>query len=270
MRKVSGDTKTEEGPLAKKLADQLDEGAVSVSSADLADFSKSKAKSGEDVKGPVSVPAPDLAKKDPVGEAANAAHPEQQLHADMDAGAETQDALRDMVVRGTTSYTQVILTQAEREAFVDALISGERFELPFSLYSGKLEGVVRSRSQAETSAIIRYLNQELRDGNITDMLEYATHLRNILLAAQIKILKDEEYAELAAPLMRTVTGKDANGDEQRTEPGWLGQAELWADKQEGLSAAVYSEIRKFEQKYWAMVDGAEDQNFLNPEESTSE
>jgi hypothetical protein len=96
------------------------------------------------------------------------------------------------------------------------------------------------------------------------MLEYATCLRSVLLAAQVKILNAEEYTELQAPLNRTVNGQDV------TEPGWLSQAELWAAKQEGLNSAIYNELRRFEQKYWAMVDGAEDQNFLNPEGSTSE
>jgi len=265
MRTVTGDSPdAKENSLKTKLADQIEKGAVSVSSSDLADFGKKKEETGVDVEGPVTVSVPDMGKKDPLAAAADGAHPERQLQDDMTSGEATHKALANTVALDTTVYGEVTLTQAEREDFVESLISGGRFELPFSLYGGKLTGVVRARSQAESTAIIRYLNQELRSENVTDMLEYSTHLRNILLAAQIKECNGATYPELKAPLMRTVDGKETK------EPGWLEQMSAWADQQEGMSAAIYNEVRKFEQKYWAMIDGAEDQNFLNPEESTSE
>ncbi len=264
MRSVTGNDAGTDAPLSQKLQKQLDGGGVSVGSGDVANFGGKDKPSGPII-GPVEAPTPPLERRDPAMEAAQGAQGAEQIQKEAEAGQTTQDALKAMTAGDDTSYGTVTLTQAEREAFVEALISGERYERSFSLYGGKLSGVFRARSQAETIAVIRYLNQQRRNGTISDMLEYATCLRNILLAAQVKIMNGDEYLILQDPLHSVVKGVD-----DVTEPGWLSQVEVWAKRQEGLNAALYNELRRFEQKYWAMVDGAEDQNFLNPEGSTSE
>jgi len=258
MRQVTGDDAGKPTSLNAKLEDQLKQGAVKVGSGDVADFGKSER--GAATAGPL--PAPDLSEKSPPVEAATLADAApKQMAQDSAEGEDSRESLNALV---TDVPDEVELTNKERETFIESLISGARFELPFSIYGGKVTGVIRSRSQAETIALIRYLNQERREGRISDMLEYATHLRNALLAAQIKMLNDTEYANLTEPLHRTVKGKETE------EPGWLDQMQYWSDQQEGLVSAIYHKLRLFEKKYWVMVDGADDQNFLNPEGSTSE
>ena len=262
MRQVTGDEAGKKTSLNEKLQAQLKDGKVNVSSGDVASFDDKQKADAEPKGGPTMVPKPDLSQKDPTLETAALADEQRRnLADDANAAEESRTALNDMIAE---SGAEIELTEADKEAFIESLISGERHTQDFALYGGKIRGTFRARSQQETVGIIRHLNRLRRDGEIDDMLEYATILRNILLAAQVKSLNGDEYAELQEPLMRTIKGKDVE------EPGWLEQAKHWAAKQEGLNAALYSELRKFEQKYWAMVDGADDQNFLNPEESTSE
>jgi hypothetical protein len=259
MRQVTGEDAGKTTSLNDKLAEQLEGGAVSLSSADIAASSQERPR-GEATQGDVKAKA---AKLDPIVESAGLADEQpKQLAEEVDQAEESRAALTQMIA--DTDDMAVELTRAEREAFVESLISGERFSLPFSLYGGKVTGIIRARSQAETTAIIRCLNEQRRDGEILDMLEYATHLRNVLLAAQIEELNGTTFAELQAPLRRIVKGKD-----KIEEPGWLEQSEYWASQQEGLNSALYNALRTFEKKYWVMVDNANDQNFLNPEGSTS-
>lgn len=261
MRSVTGEDAGKTTSLNDKLKQQLQDGNVTVGSQDVMQVTAPESDAADPAEEATTVTAPDLAEKDPVIESArNADAAPVQLQGEIADAERSRGALRDMI----GNDVEVTVTPEEKDAFVEALISGERFELPFSLYDGRVTGVFRARSQAETVAIIRHLNTLRRTGEIEDMLEYATVLRNIILAAQVKVLNGEEYEKMAEPLNRTVKGEEV------TEPGWLGQAKMWADKQEGLNAALYAELRKFEQKYWVMVDGADDQNFLNPEESTSE
>lgn len=161
---------------------------------------------------------------------------------------------------------EVTLTEEEREAFLEALISGKRYERRFSLFGGRVKGKLRCRSTDESEAIAAWMNSGLREGKYATQLEYAVGIRNAMLAAQVADLNGTKYAELQQPLYRTRTG------DKTENPGWLKQADLWsADPAipEALVAAVYEELKLFERKYWTMVMHANDQNFWHPAESTS-
>lgn len=157
---------------------------------------------------------------------------------------------------------QVTLTPDERDAFLDAVISGKRYEQPFSIYGGAVSGVFRSRSTLESEGIAAMLNQGIREARFGSTLEYSITIRNSLLAAQVKSLNGTSYTEMEQPYVRTVSG------DVTTEPGWLKQQQLWGSMSEPVLAALYEELKLFERKYWTMIAHSRDQNFWHPAEST--
>lgn len=156
---------------------------------------------------------------------------------------------------------EVKLTEDERNAFLDALINGNRFERKFSLYDGRVKGRFRCRSTEESEAIAAWMNIGVRESRFKSPLEYAIAMRNALLAAGVMDLNGTRLPELPGPLFRTQNG------EKVTEPAWLAAAQEWSKRPEPIVAAVYEELRVFERKYWTMVVHARDQNFWHPAES---
>jgi hypothetical protein len=248
--------------LKEKLESDLAAGK-GISSADIAAFSTKPPEIGTPVQGDVKVKVPDEAKKDPVLETAAAGEPGPRL-AGLAKNAADADPTKGPV---NDPYMvvpeEVVITETEREAFLNALIVGSRFELPFELFKGKIKGKLRCRSQQESTAIIARLTYELDLKTIVNGLDYSTRLRNMLMAAQVAELNGTCYPTLSEPLMRTINGKDVK------EPGWLEQAVYWGTLSEGLVSAVYKQVRIFEAKYWIMVNNAANQNFWNPAGSTS-
>ena len=234
--------------LKDKLAEKLAQGGA-IGSTDIAEFSPPPKDGKKDVSGDVETPLTKNAKKDPILKAAD------------DGGA--AKALADEVSTASTIAEPVIITDKDREAFLDAMVSGNRFVLPFELFNGKVKGCFRSRTQAETNANISYLSYECRKEKIVTGIEYSNRLRNMLLATQVMELNGIAFIELKAPLLRTQDG------EKTIEPGWLDQVTYWEKQNDGLVNAIYKELQVFERKYWVMVDNAKDQNFWNPAESIS-
>ena len=175
------------------------------------------------------------------------------------------EMLSDMVggVDRSSDMIDVEITEEEREAFIDAMVRGDRFCLPFSITGGRITGKIRSRKHKETTVILSQIQREIRDQSITVDVEYMSRLRSMTLAAQIESYNDEEEAVLAAPLAWT---RDSAGVLQ--PPGWLKQTDHWDNIDEGLAILLHEEVRKFEVKYWMLVRQAEDQNFWKPATST--
>ena len=158
---------------------------------------------------------------------------------------------------------KVDISEADRDAFMQALVTGERYERPFSLFGGKLSGVMRCRKIAESDGIIAWVSHCVNTKKVDARIEYLTLMRNALLAAQVKSLRgliNEDFPEMAAPYAptRTEDGKDVK------EPGWLSAADSWGERPEALVTALHNELQRFEQRYWAMVMDANNQNFWNP------
>lgn len=211
--------------------------------------------------GPVEVPASQAPNKDPLIRGSSHGDSGKSMAQSMEAGVDKERQATDLSGARLLAST-VVIDPGTKAAFIDAMISGKRFQLPFSLFGDSVTGVFRSRSQSESMAIIGRINREITDKTVNNGLEYATRLRNMLLAAQVASLSAEAYPELKAPLMATVEGPD-----KVTPPGWLEQVKVWEAKPEGLVSAMYRKLVEFEQKYWTMVDNAGDQNFWNPAES---
>lgn len=153
-------------------------------------------------------------------------------------------------------------TEGERQIFLTACAEGRRFELPFSLFGGRVRGVFRSRTHAETRAINAELSKEIRDKKIMTDSDYVMRLRAVLLTAQVAVFQGAENPPLVAPLNRTLlpTGEQA--------PGWLDYTQRWEDMDDGMATALQEQLRTFELKYWTLIRHAGDQNFWLPATST--
>lgn len=241
--------------LKDKLKDELNQGNFALSSKDLE--AQDDKGTGADIQGDVTVPVAPAAKKDLVVGNQDAKGPADALKTQTDQPTE-RVALVDLPVE------TVVLTEQDREAFLAALVSGKRFQLPFSLFGGKIQGVFRCRSQGESHAVISQINRELQKEQLYSMMDYATRLRAMLLAAQVEELNGEHYAVLQEPHLAVRTSVT-----ETTEPGWLGQAKQWEGRDEGLVIALYKELQIFEKKYWTLIDNAKDQDFWKPAGSTS-
>lgn len=219
--------------LQERVQEQLKSGNVSLSSADL---QAEPQKAGEPTVGTVKAEAKEY--KDPVMDAAN------------------KGDLQPII---GIPPVKVEITQAERDLFLDAVVTGKRFRLTSKLFGDRYTIVFRSRSQAETQAVTAQLMYEMRTTpNMNVEFLYGARLRCMLLAAQVESINGTAYTELAAPLLRTIDG------EKTIEPGWLAQANGWQNAAEGLTVAIYTALQEFERKYWTMVENARDQNFWKP------
>ena len=216
-------------------------GAVKITGADLSNDGGGR---HEATKGTVETPVPQAAKDDTFAEAGSAT----DLHRD----------IAPSFVRET-----VDITDEDREAFLQALVAGGRYERSFSLFGGRLRGVFRCRKIAESDGIIAWLTQRINDKAIDTRPEYLTLLRNAVLAMQVKSLRgliNEDFPEAPAPYAptRSADGKTVDA------PAWVPMAEAWGERPEALVAALHNELQLFEQRYWAMVMDAGNQNFWKP------
>ena len=217
-------------------------GSVRVTGADLAGGSSSE-KHGA-TKGTVEAPVPEEAKKDVFADA---------------------NAMSDLHQGMTPSFLQekIDITEEDREAFLQALVTGDRYERSFSLFGGKLTGVFRCRKIAESDGIIAWISHCINSKKIDARIDYLTLMRNAVLAAQVKSLRglvSEDFPELPTPYAptRSEDGKTL------VEPGWVSAAKAWGERPEALVTALHDELQRFEQRYWAMVMDAGNQNFWSP------
>lgn len=166
---------------------------------------------------------------------------------------------------GLMGLSEVEISEADKEAFLDCLIDGGRFEREFSLFNGKVTGRFRSRTTKETTAILGELGRRARKNPDMTDVEYSATLRHCVMAFQVAELNDVEYPVLDGPLKATY---DLDTD-SATEPKWWKMVEKFDGMSEGLEQAVYSALMDFERVYWTMVQKANDQDFWHPEGSTS-
>lgn len=255
--------------LKEQLRKEIAEGKeVKITSADIAAGRIVTPKAGDTPAAPaatastVEVPASQKPGNDALLNGAAVGDPGSHMHNAAKANVDRERLAGDLTA-SRYLVKSVVIEPGVKAAFIDAMISGKRFELPFELFGGKVSGVLRGRSQNESLAILNRLNREVADNAINNGLEYATRLRNMLLATQVKAIGNDVYPELKAPLMTLVEGPT-----RTTPPGWLDQVAVWENKPEGLTSALYQKLVEFEQTYWTMVDSAGDQNFWNPAEST--
>jgi len=254
--------RTTDNKLKEKLQNDIAKGNVHLASGDVADFN-AKPRVYEDTKGPAKIKV----KKengDKLMEAADG-EPGKIIQNAIGKTAKDEKTAATMGTSETGAFDEVEVLEDERATFLDVLITGDRYIRPFTLFGDKVRGKFRCRTQTESQAIISELNREINDKLIVNALDYSTRLRNMLLAAQVMQFQDEEFPDLQKPLMQTVDSKN----DTTIKPGWLNAVDFWQEKHEGLISALYNALQLFEQKYWTMVQHANDQNFWHPAESTS-
>jgi hypothetical protein len=225
--------------------------------------------------GSVEVTGADLAKaaeqSGPAGQSGQSAgEPKGTVQADVPEEAKSDvfthaGATSDLHQGMSPSFLQdkVDITEEDRDAFLKAIVTGGRYERPFSLFGGKLTGVFRCRKIAESDGIIAHLSYCVNSKKVDARIEYLTLMRNAMLAAQVKSLRglvSEDFPELQAPF-----GPTRSADGKSVEPpAWLGLAESWGERPEAIVTALHNELQLFEKRYWAMVMDAGNQNFWNP------
>jgi len=223
-------------------------GSLRVTGADLAAEDAAsggeKTDAGGEKKGTVQADVPEEAKSDTFSHAGATA----ALHQGM-----VPSFLQD----------KIDITEDDRTAFLQAIVTGGRYERPFSLFGGKLTGTFRCRKIAESDGIIAWLSHCVNHGKADARIEYLTLMRNAMLAAQVKNLRgivSEDFPELPEPYGPT-RSKDGESIES---PGWVAMAASWGKRPEALVTAIHNELQLFERRYWAMVMDAGNQNFWNP------
>lgn len=243
--------------LKETLEKAKQSGKLTLSSADIAASVEPKVedKQPDVVKGPVSTPVAQEAKDDSIMNTAKDGVPGQIINDEMNnKGVINPPPLEDLMVS---------IDDEDRDAFLDAIVKDVRYLRTFNLFGGKLTGVLRSRTQEESLAILAYLNILLKKGEITQQIEYSTMLRAAVLACQVEELNGLKYVPLTAPLYTVKKNKD-----EEVQPGWIDQFKMWMAKPEATTTAIYDELQIFESKYWTMIRSAPDSNFWSPAEST--
>lgn len=157
-----------------------------------------------------------------------------------------------------------IIEPRHKEAFIHAVISGERYYETFDLLGGKMHLVIRSRSTQETDAIIAYSRYMVRIDKIRTDYEYSGLMRKLLALAQVDEINGVKMAEMEAPLFFTENSKE------RVPPAWEPRIEQWAAKPESILAMTTRCILEFEARYWEMIRHIEDESFWLSEGSTGE
>lgn len=158
---------------------------------------------------------------------------------------------------------ELVITGKEKSAFIDAMLTGERYKLSYPIFGGKINVTIRSRTSKETQAMYAYIRHEMHNdgGNLT-ILE--GDMQYLLLVAQIEELNGTKYPEMKIPLTYT------ESDGKTIEPGWLEDLASWKDRPEGLISAIINRVQLFEYKYWTMVKEASNKNFWNSDTSIVE
>lgn len=161
------------------------------------------------------------------------------------------------------SKAELVITPEEKAAFLEALVTGERYRQTYSLFGGKVIVTIRSRTSAETHAMYSYIRHVLsttQGEGVYSRIE--GDMAYVPLVVQIEELNGVRYPEMTSPLTYEQRGEDI------VEPGWYKDFLAWKSKPEGLTSALISYIQLFEYKYWTMTKEAGNKNFWTTDTST--
>jgi len=251
-------------------------GSGSIASGDVASFSRAQEvkKTSEDgeVSGVSEVPQEAL--DDPIMKAAGAMPAEDRANAEAKENtasatdAMSEEMARAAVAMGVELPETIEVTEAEKEIFLDSIVSGGRFRLPFSVFGGRVTGVMQSRLNAETRAMLSEIHRAWAAKELDSMIDYTSRFRYACFRFQIAEIYDAELAVPEAPLKAVLSVAD--GKTVTTPPKWVEESEvMFGSYPDGVITALYKELVIFEKKYWTMVNNSADQNFWHPGGSSS-
>ena len=208
----------------------------------------------------------ETAQGDPVQE-------EQQEHEQVSSSPDTLEGIeatpdesmhRASILGKLVGSQNVVVSKQNKEDFLNAIITGDRYTEEVTLFGGKLFVRLRCRSVDETKAIMSYLRHEMAAGNVKSDLEYTSTLRTLMIIAQVQEINGVEYPEMEKPLYFT------EKDDKEVPPAWAAKIESWEKKPEAIQSAIGVALSEFEGRYWKMIEASADVNFWNPGESTGE
>lgn len=175
-------------------------------------------------------------------------------------GQESKDSPNELLAMPNKG--DVVISDADKAAFLDSIVSGSRFESTTYLFGGRLKLKLRSRSLEETEAILSFLHRTGVKGELVTKADVSNAALTALLVAQVKELGDVSFDEMRRPLKYVETADGVK------DPGWVKDLKIWNKKPEALCSAIGAALVDFEAKYWKMVDEAKNENFWNPGGST--
>jgi hypothetical protein len=264
---MDNDKETIENP--RKLQQQLKthlEKTGKLSSSDVAQFTRGqdpaepKPSVGQAMHATTEVDTPGEDKTDPMIKAADGPTSADAVTA---AGAQTAAAdLNPMSVVYDRRH-KVVITPEDKEAFIAAVINNTRMELTFPLMGGKARVRIRSRKIPETRAIVARERYELDHDMMETRMDYTLRLRAMLMAAQVVEFRGETFPELEAPLL-----PEAQAEGEAVPIGWAQWIDHWAEVGDATHAMLWGCVQAFEDKYWRMVEDAQDADFWQPAAST--
>lgn len=157
---------------------------------------------------------------------------------------------------------ELVITPDDKQAFISAMLTGDRYYRECSLFGGNVKAVIRSRTTRETQAMYSYIRH---------MLAQRTHavstlegdMQYLLLLVHVEELNGVKFPTMKEPLNFTETAGKLE------EPGWLQDLKTWKERPEGLTSALINRIQLFEFKYWTMVKEASNKNFWKSDTSIS-
>ncbi len=156
----------------------------------------------------------------------------------------------------------VTITDEDKNRFIDSVVSGTRFTSYADIYGGRVRIKFRSRTLAETEAVMSYVHREGIAGKIVTKADLSDTIMSALFVAQVAEVGDVAYPEMKPPYKYEETAAGIS------KPGWLGEVEMWKSKPEHLTAAVGNALVDFEAKYWKMIAESKNENFWKPGGST--
>lgn len=155
----------------------------------------------------------------------------------------------------------VVVTPEDKIAFIDAIVQNKRFTRSFSVFGGKLTFTLRSRTFAETSAILSYASS-LVATNLNIPYRYVLTLS--ILAAEV-----DEFQGVKNPVLKDPLYKEIGTDGKISDVGWANQLDFWKSLPDSVIQAISDCAVEFERKYTALSNAARTANFWEPDTSTA-
>ena len=152
----------------------------------------------------------------------------------------------------------IIISPSDKAAFIDAIVSNDRFKKEYSLFGGKMKATLRSLTYDEVNALATWTAKQ---GTKDSAGLMSGRYRKYLLAAYIEMLDGVEMAPLEEPLYENVgsDGKTVN------PPAWVDRCKFFDGMGYGKFQALMSLVGEFDALYSTLCEKAEDANFWNPD-----
>jgi hypothetical protein len=180
----------------------------------------------------------------------------------------SMEAASTNVIDPKREERKVEVTKAEKEAFINSVVTGDRYRESVSLMGGALSVTFRSRSSIESEAIDSLLRKRVTSGEIASSTEFAEAMKFCILSACVESVngvKNPTLTEAADGKNGLFHFADKDGI---NPPKWLWLYDQWRDKPEFFAASIIEAYFDFEAKYWVMIKNAKDENFRNAGRST--